>query len=62
VRENKLFNSSASDMMAVKHNMKSANTKNAVKVAAPNYSYVQYIPATLQFEVRDKHEITMVSG
>ncbi len=35
VRENKLLYSSASDIMAIKHNAKSANTKNAVKVAAP---------------------------
>ena len=34
MRENKLSYSSASNMMTVKHNTKSANTKNAVKVAA----------------------------
>ncbi len=33
--ENKLLYSSASDTMAVKHNTKNANAKNAVKVAAP---------------------------
>jgi hypothetical protein len=35
VRENKLFYSSANDIMAVKHNTKNANGKNAVKAAAP---------------------------
>ncbi len=35
MRENKLLYSSASDIMAVKHNIKSANAKNAVKAAAP---------------------------
>ncbi len=34
VRENKLSYSSASDMITVKHNTKSANAKNAMKVAA----------------------------
>jgi hypothetical protein len=34
VQENKLLYSSASNMMAVKHNTKSTNTKNTVKVAA----------------------------
>jgi hypothetical protein len=34
VLENKLFHSSASDMMAVKHSTKSANTKNAAKAAS----------------------------
>ncbi len=34
VQENKLSYSSASNMMAVKHNTNSANTKNGVKVAA----------------------------
>jgi hypothetical protein len=34
VWENKLSYSSASDMMTVKHNPKSANAKNAMKVAA----------------------------
>jgi hypothetical protein len=33
-QENKLLYSSASDIMAVKHNTKYANTKNAVKAAA----------------------------
>ncbi len=35
VWENKLLYSSASNMMAIKHNTKSANTKNTVKAAAP---------------------------
>ncbi len=35
VWENKLSYSSASNMMAVKHNTNSANTKNSVKAAAP---------------------------
>jgi hypothetical protein len=35
MRENKLSYSSAKNMMAVKHNTKSANTMNAVKAAAP---------------------------
>ncbi len=35
VRGDKLLYSSASDMMATKHNMKSANTKNPAKAAAP---------------------------
>ena len=35
VRENKLLYSSASDIMAAKHNTKNANAKNAVKAAAP---------------------------
>ncbi len=34
VRENNLSYSSASDMMTVKHNTKSANAKNAMKAAA----------------------------
>jgi hypothetical protein len=34
MRENKLLYSSASNMMTVKHNTKSANTKNAMKAAA----------------------------
>jgi hypothetical protein len=34
-RENKLLYSSASDVMAVKHNTKNTNAKNAVKTAAP---------------------------
>jgi hypothetical protein len=34
MQEKKLLYSSAGSMMAVKHNTKSANTKNAVKVAA----------------------------
>jgi hypothetical protein len=34
VRENKLLYSSASNMMTVKHNTKSANAKNAMKAAA----------------------------
>jgi hypothetical protein len=35
VWEKKLLYSSASDIMAVEHNTTSANTKNAVKAAAP---------------------------
>ncbi len=35
MQENKLLYTSASDIMAVKHNTKKANTKNAVKAAAP---------------------------
>jgi hypothetical protein len=35
VQENKLMYSSASDMMAIKHNTTSANAKNAMKAAAP---------------------------
>jgi hypothetical protein len=35
VQENKLSYSSASNMMAVKQKMKSANAKNAMKVEAP---------------------------
>ncbi len=34
MREDKLLYSSASNMMAAKHNMKIANAKNAVKAAA----------------------------
>jgi hypothetical protein len=34
MRENKLSYSSASNMMTVKHNKKSANAKNAMKAAA----------------------------
>jgi hypothetical protein len=34
VQENKFFYSSARNMMVIKHNTKSANTKNAVKAAA----------------------------
>ncbi len=34
MQENKLSYSSASNMMAIKHNTKSANTKNAMKAAA----------------------------
>ncbi len=34
MRENKLLYSSASDIMAVKHNTKIVNAKNAVKAAA----------------------------
>jgi hypothetical protein len=34
VQGNKLFYSSASNMMNVKHNTKSANTKNAMKAAS----------------------------
>jgi hypothetical protein len=34
VQENKLLYSLASNMMAVKHNMRSANAKNAVRAAA----------------------------
>jgi hypothetical protein len=34
MQENKVSYSSVSDMMAIKHNTKSTNAKNAVKVAA----------------------------
>ncbi len=44
VRENKLLYSSASHMMAVKHNTKSPNAKNAVKAAAPAPLAVVAVP------------------
>ncbi len=44
VRENKLLYSSASDMMAIKHNTKSAKSKNAVKTAALALLVVVAVP------------------
>ncbi len=44
--EKKLLYSSASDVMAVKHNTKNANTKNAVKAAAPALLVVVVVSTT----------------